>query len=100
MQNVRNLMFQVMKCVCVRECVYMHAFICMCVQVCARVLNITRVFAGVSVEEAGAGEWGEKMWEWDYFTLIVILYVPSWAHVSKEIFILMLCILMNNKDLI
>ena len=25
----------------------MHAFICMCVQVCARVLNITRVFAGV-----------------------------------------------------
>ena len=41
----------------------------------------------MSMEEAGAGEWGENVsvrFLHVYFTFIVILNVPSWAHVSKE----------------
>ena len=48
-----------------------------------------RVCGCMSVEEAGAGEWGEnvrvRFWR-IYFIFIVILNEPSWAHVSKEIF--------------
>ena len=43
----------------------------------------------MSVEEVGAGEWGENVrvrFLRIYFIFIVILNVPSWAHVSKEIF--------------
>ena len=41
------------------------------------------------MEEAGAGEWGENVRERFlriYLIFIAILNVPSWAHVSKEIF--------------
>jgi len=56
----------------------------------------------MSVEEAGAGEWGENVrvrFLRIYFIFIVVLNIPSRAHVSKENFHFMLCILMNNKDL-
>ena len=41
----------------------------------------------MSVEEAGAGEWGENVRERFlriYFIFMVILNLPSSAHVSKE----------------
>ena len=41
----------------------------------------------MSVEEAGAGEWGENVrvrFLRIYFIFMVILNVPSSAHVSKE----------------
>ena len=43
----------------------------------------------MSVEEAGAGEWGENVrvrFLRIYFIFIVVLNVPSGAHVSKEQF--------------
>ena len=43
----------------------------------------------MSVEEAGAGEWGENVrvrFLRIYFIFIVILNIPSRAHVSKEHF--------------
>ena len=36
----------------------------------------------MSVEESGAGEWGENV----RVRVLRILNVPSWAHVSKENF--------------
>ena len=43
----------------------------------------------MSVEEAGAGEWGENVrmrFVRIYFIFIVILNIPSRAHMSKENF--------------
>ena len=63
-------MFHVMKYVCAHMCArtWMHA--------CSE--HYSCVCGCMSVEEAGAGEWGEKASEiFTYFIFIVILNVPS-----------------------
>ena len=70
-------------CVCVHACVHVHAWMHACSE------HYSCVCGCMSVEEAGAGEWGENVrvrFLGIYFIFIVILNVPSWAHVSKENF--------------
>jgi len=54
----------------------------------------------MSVEEAGAGVWGENVSE-IFMYLFYIYYFYMYLHepmCQRNIFIFMLCILMNNKD--
>ena len=71
-------------CVCV--CVCVHACVCVCVCVCARPWmdacseHYSCVCGCMSMEEAGAGEWGENVsvtLARMYFIFIVILNLPS-----------------------
>ena len=112
-------MFQVMKCVCVcvcvcacvcvRACVHasMHGCVhaCVCMRVCTRTWmhacseHYSCVCGCMSVEEAGAGEWGENVRVRFLRIYFIILNIPSRAQVSKEnVHFFMLCILINNKD--
>ena len=74
-----------MKCACACVCACVCAGACGCMHV----LNITHVFAGVIQWKKPGQASGERMWVrflGIYFIFIVILNVPSWAHVSKENF--------------
>ena len=79
-----------------RACVSVRACVCVCTRVCARargctcVLNFTHVFAGVcqwrKPGQASGGENVRVRCLRICFIFIVILNVPSSAHVSKEHF--------------
>ena len=69
-------------CECVRErvCVCVHACVCAraCMHACSE--HYSCVCGCMSVEEAGAGEWGENVrmrFLRIYFIFIVILNIPS-----------------------
>ena len=102
-------------CVCVRACVCVC--VCMCVCVCARaracectrVLNITHVFAGVCLwKKPGRAIGGENV-RVRYIHIFLLRFILFYCYLKRiflslepmcqrNIFIFMLCILMNNKD--
>ena len=90
-------------CVCVRAGVCVHA--CVCARAWMHACSSEHyscVCGCMSVEEAGAGEWGERnvrvRFLRIYFIFIVILLYLQEPMCQRNIFIFMLCILMNNKD--
>ena len=102
--------------VCVRACVRACVCVCVCARArararacgCTRVLNITHVFAGVCLwKKPGRARGGEnvRVRYIHRFLLRFILFYFKCTFLSlapmcqRKIFIFMLCILMNNKDL-
>ena len=83
--------------VCVHACVHMHV----CAGVCTCSEHYLCVCRCMSVEEAGAGEWGENARERFLFILYLLLFYMYLLEpmCQRKILIFMLCILMNNKDL-
>ena len=101
-------------CACVRACVRVYVCVCArarsCVRVCGctRDLNITHVFAGACLwkkpEQARGGE-NVRVKSMHIFLLRFILFYCYFKYTflslesmcQRKFFILMLCILMNNK---
>ena len=89
-----------------------RARVCVCTRAraygCTRVLNMTHVFAGVCLwHKPGRARGGEKEWDiYIYFFYVLFYCYFKCAFLSLEPmgqrknFIFMLCILMNNKDLL